>query len=77
VGEWREGGTECPIPPNPEVGYPNPCGSCVYFRGASYPPNATAWKVHCNWPRNGTETWSEPLPGVALFDYIPPSERAP
>jgi len=39
----------------------DPCGACVYFRGAA---SVTGKPLHivCNWPRNGSETWQDPGP---------------
>ena len=41
------------------------CSPCVYFRGASAVTGRPITVV-CNWPRNGSETWTDPGPEATM-----------
>ncbi len=54
MSEWREVGEPCPLPGNLPAGM-DMCQPCPYFRGAT---NLRDWRICCNWPRNGSDTWA-------------------
>ena len=59
MANWRLTGSRCPLDER-ELRL-SVCQPCRFFRGASRPPGEP-WKMLCNYPRNGTEVYFDPVP---------------
>ena len=63
MSTWRDAGDRCPLDEAPlDMAK---CQPCRFFRGASSRPGERGYQhICCNFPRNGSEVYWEPIPDV-------------